>query len=66
MWGNKITMTVLLGDCALRGLEKGITQTFQRHAILAAKRQLTGSVKVKNVKEDTSLGQDYLPWFAFR
>ena len=36
----------LMGDFALRGLEKGITLTFQRYVIVDAKRQYIGSVKV--------------------
>ena len=32
---------------AMRGLEKEITLTFQRYVILDAKRQQTGSLKVK-------------------
>lgn len=44
--------------CALRGQEKG-NLTFQRYVIMDAKRQQTGSVKLK-VNFVTGLGQDYL------
>ena len=40
-------VSALVGHCALRGLEKEITLTFQRDVTVDAERQWPGSVKVK-------------------